>query len=70
VRDLVAWRESFRVESLVVATPPAKPAEVDPVETAPATLLPPVQDEALAPPPRRGRGRPRKTPPLVEREAA
>ena len=68
VRDLVAWRETFRVESPVVVTPPAKLAKTGPVETVPATLPPPVQDEALAPPPRR-RGRPRKTP-LVEREAA
>lgn len=68
VRDLVAWRETFRVESPVVATPLAKPAETGPVETVPTTLPPPVQDEALAPSPRR-RGRPRKTP-LVEREAA
>ena len=61
VRDLVAWRETFRVESQVVAIPPAQPA-------AHVTLPPPVQDEALAPP-RRGRGRPRKVS-LAEREAA
>lgn len=63
VRDLVAWRETFRVESQVVALQPAQPAE-----PAPVTPPPPVQDEALAPP-RRGRGRPRKVS-LAEREAA
>ena len=65
VRDLVAWRETFRVESQVAALPPAQPAETAP---APVALPPPVQEETLAPP-RRGRGRPRKTS-LVEREAA